>query len=107
MENIFEDVKREYVNHYRETKGIMLAKDYDSFIDKMTKIMAVAIHETYFDDGTKLTDVLATMAEQYTPEAWKEQKARLLVLLFFNALDECPYLMHEMAVHLYNKLRAE
>ena len=37
---------------------------------------------------------------------WPTATNKMLVV-FFLALDECPYLKHEFATHLYNELRKE
>ncbi len=103
----FEDVRREYVNRYRETHGILLANDYDSFVNKMLDAIQITMNES--DVGQEIIDEAlgVALARNLTPEQWSLQKANLMIVLFCMALDACPFLKHEMAHHLYNELRKE
>lgn len=107
MDNAFEDVKREYVNRYSETGGILLADSYDEFVAKMLTAIMTAINED--PDMLRILDKeMATAIETgMTPEEWSKEKQNLLIALFFMSIDECSYLKHEFAHHLYNELRKE
>lgn len=108
VENPFEDIKREYVNRYSETGGLLLADSYDTFVDRMLTAIMVALNG-YDDQGHRILDdaMAAALREGRTEEEWSRQKANLMLTIFFLALDECPYLKHEFATHLYNELRKE
>ena len=107
MDNAFEDVKREYVNRYSETHGILLADNYDEFVTKMLTAIMNAINQD--PDMLRMLDkeMVAAIRAGKTPAEWNKEKQNLLITLFFLALDECSYLKHEFAHHLYHELRKE
>ena len=89
MENIFEDIKREYVNRYSETGVILLARNYEEFVLKMVACIRISLDDVKY----------------LLPELTDEQRTEYIKILFFVVLDECPQLKHELAVHMYNELR--
>ena len=107
MDNPFEDIKREYVNRYSETGGILLADNYDQFVDKMLRAIMTALNEDYYIRQLIDREMVVAIADGKSPAEWSDTKARLLKTIFFLVLDECPQLKHEFAVHLYNELRKE
>lgn len=103
--NAFEDIKREYVNRYSETGGVILAQDYESFVHKMLSALQTALNDSGICD-----DLLGESFKRnpdMTPDEWSQIKQQFMVFMFHQALTECPQLKHEMAVHLYNELRKE
>ena len=106
MDNPFEDIKREYVNRYSETHGILLANDYDSFVQKILSAIMTALNEDYEILRNLDREMRLAIEKGKTPDEWLKQKADILVTLFFLTLDECPQLKHEFSHHLYNALRA-
>lgn len=107
MDNPFEAIKREYVNRYSETHGILFAENYDQFVDKMLRSIMTALNEDYYIRQLIDKEMVAAIADGKSPAEWSDMKARLLKIIFFLVLDECPELKHEFAVHLYNELRKE
>lgn len=107
MINCFEDIKKEYVNRYRETKGIILARDYESFVNKMLTAIQTALNEDY--EIRKILDREMTSAIKAgkTPAEWNQTKVNIMLTMFFLALEECPCLKHEFCHHLYNELKKE
>ena len=107
MSNAFEDVKLWYVNHFRETHGICLADNYDEFVTKMLTAIMNALNEDYEIRRILDREMQSAISAGKTPAEWNQKKVNLLITMFFLALDECSYLKHEFAHHLYNELRKE
>ena len=105
MDNAFEDVKREYVNRYSETHGILLADSYDEFVAKILTAIMTALNEDYEIRKILDREMQRAIEDGKTPAEWSEEKQKILITLFFLSLDECSYLKHEFAHHLYNELR--
>ena len=105
MDNLFEDIKREYVNRFSETNGILLAQDYDSFVAKMIDAICESIVTT--PEGHDIMNEACRIAHEHglSLEQWQQQKISLIRTLFFMTLSECPQLKHEFSLHLYNELR--
>ena len=103
----FDDIKQIYVNNFRETRGIMLAEDYASFVDKVLTVITDTLNTT--SEGRDLTDQALGIAlrNNATPEEWQKTKVNILTFLFWLTMNECPQLKHEMALHLYRELRKE
>ena len=104
-ENPFEDVKREYVNHYSETGGKVFARDYHEFVTKLMTCIQEAMNTT--EAGPMILDevLCRSILEGWSDERWQKCKVDTLKMLFFLVLDECPWLKHEFAMHLYDELR--
>lgn len=108
MDNVFEDIKREYVNHYRESGGMLLADSYDSFVSKVLSAIQLSLNDPYSEGWMFVRDLARSAQERgLSPEQWQQQKVDLMKILFFRIIDECPQLKHEMALHLYHELRKE
>lgn len=107
MENAFEDIKREYVNSFRESKGILFAHDYDEFVSKLLFCIQTALNTT--DIGQRVIDEMLGSAwrNNISKEEWQQRKVNLMKLLFIVVLDECKPMKHEFAHHLYTSLRKE
>lgn len=107
MSSSFEDIKLMYANNFRESHGIMLAKDYASFVDKVLTVIMDTLNTTC--EGQELTDQAKGIAirSNATPEEWQKTKVNILTFLFWLTMQECPQLKHEMAIHLYRELRKE
>ena len=108
MDNLdpFEDIKREYVNRYSETGGVLLADNYDSFVAKVLSAIQLSLNDPYSEGWMMMRDLARSAQDRgLSPEQWQQQKVDILKILFFSIISECPQLKHEMAVHLYNELR--
>ena len=103
----FEDVKREYMNHYSDRQGRVLANDLSQFLAKMTTVIISALVDT--PEGRELMDDAIGYAADnaWTQEQWADFKPKLIVFLFHLLLMECPVLKHELALHLYDELRKD
>ena len=103
----FDDITQIYVNNFRETRGIMLAEDYASFVDKILTVITDTLNTTR--EGRDLTDQAMGIAlrNDATPEEWQKTKVNILTFLFWLTINECPQLKHEMALHHYHELRKE
>ena len=107
MENVFEDLKREYFNHFSNRRDSVFADSYDQFVDRLLTVIRTTLITT--PEGHDLIDDARTYAEQnaWTQEQWAEFKPQLLVFLFHQILTTCPFLKSELARHLYDELRKE
>lgn len=107
IDNPFEELNREYVNHYSETKGIMFADSYDSFVNKLLTVIQYTLNAPGY--GRELTEeaYASALRRGLTDEQWQQEKVQTMRILFFAILDACPLMKHEMAVHLYNELRKD
>lgn len=107
MQNYFEDVKREYVNHISETGGKVFARNYDEFVSKLLACIQEALNTT--DAGPMILDEALgrAISEGWSAERWQQCKVDTLKMIFFLVLDECPQMKHEFALHLYDSLRKE
>ena len=107
MSSSFEDIKRIYVSNFSEARGIMLAEDYASFVDKVLTVIMETLNTTC--EGRDLTDRALGIAlrNNATPEEWQKTKVNIMTFLFWLTIQECPQLKHEMALHLYKELRKE
>ena len=104
MTDAFEDIKREYVNRFSDTET-PFAPDYDTFVSRMLGCIQEALNTT--DIGQWIIDktLCQAISEEWTAEQWQQYKAGVMKMVFFLALEECPQMKHEFAVHLYNELR--
>lgn len=103
MINCFEDIKREYVNRYSETGGILLGNSFDDFVSKVLSAEQIALNESEICD-----ELLAESFKRnpnMTPEEWSSIKQQFMVFIFYMIMSECPQLKNEMARHLYKKIR--
>ena len=103
----FEDIKQLYVNNFSETHGVMLAKDYTEFVDKVLSAIMTAMNTT--PEGKEFTELAKglSLRNNDTPEEWQKTKVNILTFLFWLTMDLCPAMKHEMATHLYNELRKQ
>lgn len=109
MDSCFEDIKRIYINRFRETHGKVLASSLDEFTGKVTSAIMKALNTTDFGQSM-VDDLLGESLRKnpdMTPEEWSDIKARLMVFLFHLIMAECPPLKHEFAMHTYDALRKE
>ena len=107
MSYSFNDIKQIYTNNFRKTHGVMLAKDYAGFVDKVLTAIMQTLNET--SAGQELTDQALGIAirNNATPEEWQKTKVNILTFLFWLTMQECPQLKHEMTTQLYRELRKE
>ena len=106
MDRAFEDARREYVNHISDRRGRVFASCYGEFVDRLLTVIQSALNTP---DGQALIDPLYAEAirTHMSAEDWQLKKAEVMKLFFFILLEECPFLKHEMALHLYDELRKE
>lgn len=107
MENPFDDLTIELINHFSDTHGRTFAHSFDEFITKVVHCINQALAET--SEGQELirSSILRSVSAGKTPEEWKKEYINILAVFFFMILDAVPMLKHEFARHCYDLLRKE
>ena len=102
----FEDIKRIYVNRWRECKGKVLAGHLDEFTGKILNAITEALNTTI--EGRQIVSDLHEEELRRNPlltdQEWSTIKAQFMVFLFHQIMTECPLMKHEFALHVYDAL---
>lgn len=84
-------------------------KDFEGFVNHCSDAIRRTLNNS--QAGQELTKRLLEMklAENpnMTAEEWASTKSEFMTFLFCKMVQDTPDLMHEMAGHVYNELRAE
>ena len=106
VDNCFEDLNRELINHFSDTHGRTFAGSFEEFITKIVGAVNLALAE---EPGHDTLRTLISIAQErnMTPGEWKQYYVNFLELMFFLVLDNCHQLKSEFARHTYDMLRRE
>lgn len=96
----------EVVTERERTTG---AKDFDGFVNHCSDAIRRTLNDS--EAGRELTKRLLEMKLAENPRMTAEERANtkseFMTFLFCEMVQETPDLMHEMAGHVYNELRAK
>ncbi len=84
----------------------MMAKNFDEFIEKVTKAEMKALNNPVGQEMTKkLLEMKLKENPNMTAEEWKETKKQFMMFIFSQIMMNDKNMMNELAEHTYNELK--